>query len=339
MFLRQFKYLLAVVDEQHFGRAAERCNVTQPSLSVGIKQLEFEIGVPIFLRGRGQRFHGLTPEGDKVVKWARSVVGYCEAMRDEVAAMRNNLSGRLRMGAMPSMSPVLPFLLRLVRKQHPSVIMDVRFLGTDAMKTGLNNFSLDAALTYLDEAELGRRNTLKIYAEKLSLLVPDTEEFRSRESITWSDAAKLPLAMLRPSMHERRFVDSVFAKVGAQPAARVELEFILHLMFQVQMGGLCTIIPEHFTRTPGLHRGTKALELVDPVVSQEVGLFWAEGEIMTPMANILVTAVKDLNKRGGLDAILQEPVPHLEENVASAPSSAPQEFDLLLQTTADKQRK
>ena len=306
MFLRQFKYLVAVVEEEHFGRAAQKCNVTQPSLSCGIKQLELEIGVPIFLRGRGQRFCGLTPEGDRVAKWARSVIANCEAMRDEVAAMQKNLHGRLRMGAMPSMSPVLPLLLQMVRDQHPNVAMDVQFLGNEAMKAGLNNFSLDVALTYLDKAELGRRNTLKIYNEKLSLLVPDTEEFRGREEISWSDAADLPLAMLRTGMHERRFVDAVFERAGKSPAPRVESESILHLMFQVQFAMLCTIIPSHFINMPGLHRGTRALRLVDPIVSQDVCLFWAEGEIMTPMAATLVSAVKTMNKLGGLEARLND---------------------------------
>ena len=77
-------------------------------------------------------------------------------------------------------------------------------------------------------------------------------------------------------------------------------------MFQVQFAGLCTIIPSHFTVMPGLHKGTKALRLVAPVASQDVCLFWAEGEIMTPMAATLVAAVKKLNKLGGLDARLNE---------------------------------
>ncbi|WP_245479448.1 LysR family transcriptional regulator [Hansschlegelia zhihuaiae] len=306
MFLRQFKYLVAVVEERHFGRAAQKCNVTQPSLSCGIKQLELEIGVPIFLRGRGQRFCGLTPEGDRVAKWARNVIANCEAMRDEVSAMQKNLHGRLRMGAMPSMSPVLPLLLQMVREQHPNVAMDVQFIGNDAMKTGLNNFSLDVALTYFDRAELGRRNTLKIYTEELSLLVPDTPEFAGRTDISWKEAADLPLAMLRSGIHERRFVDQVFESVDRAPMPKVESESILHLMFQVQFAGLCTIIPSHFTVMPGLHKGTRALRLVDPIVSQDVCLFWAEGEIMTPMAATLVAAVKKLNKLGGLDARLNE---------------------------------
>jgi DNA-binding transcriptional LysR family regulator len=300
MFLRQFRYLVAVAEERHFGRAAQRCNVTQPSLSSGIKQLELELGVPIFLRGRGQRFHGLTAEGDHVAKWARAVLAYCDAMRKEVAMMKNNLTGHLRLGAMPSMSPVLPSLLQNFRSKYPDVRVDVQFIGNEAMKLGLNNFSLDVALTYLDKADLGRKNTLPIYTEQLSLLVPDRERFQRHKTITWKDAAQLPLAMLRPSMHERRFVDRVFASIKRTPVPRVESESILHLMFQVQFTELCTIIPSHFAHAPGLHRGTRALPLVDPIVSQEVGLFWAEGEIVLPMANAFVAIVKRLNKSGEL---------------------------------------
>src|SRR5690349_5266348 len=103
MFIRQFRYLVAVTEERHFGRAAQRCNVTQPSLSSGIKQLELELGVPIFLRGRGQRFHGLTAEGERIAAFARGILSYCNAMRQEIAMMQNDLQGNLRMGAMPSM--------------------------------------------------------------------------------------------------------------------------------------------------------------------------------------------------------------------------------------------
>ena len=309
MFLRQFKYLVAVAEERHFGRAARRCNVTQPSLSSGIKQLELELGVPIFLRGRGQRFHGLTAEGDRVAKWARRIIADSDAMRDEIAEMRNNLQGNLRLGAMPSMSPVLPVVLKMVRERYPGVRVDVQFTGNEAMRLGLSNFSLDAAIYYLDDDDLGRQNTLPIYVEKLSLLVPDNEQFRGRTSITWREAAELPLAMLRPSMHERRFVDQVFARLGVQPEPRVESESILHLMFQVQYGELATIIPQHFARMPGLHPGTRALSLVEPVASQQVGLFWVEGDIITPMAGVMVAIIKGLNKSGELRARLGESIP------------------------------
>lgn len=300
MFLRQFKYLVAVAEEEHFGRAAARCHVTQPSLSSGIKQLELELGVPIFLRGRGQRFRGLTAEGERVAKWARLIISHCDAMRDEIDSMQDDLKGNLRMGAMPSMSPVLPVLLQMVRQRYPGVRIDVQFIGNEAMKLGLDNFTLDVAITYTDYADLGRRNMLPMYTERMSLLVPDNDAFKDRTSLTWKEAADLPLAMLRPTMHERRFVDEAFAKTGCKVNPRVESESILHLMFQVQFTELCTVIPSHFKTMPGLHQGTKALDLVDPVVSQEVGIFWGEGETMMPMASAMISIVKSLNKSGEL---------------------------------------
>lgn len=319
MYIRQFQYLVAVAEERHFGRAADRCNVTQPSLSSGIKQIELELGVPIFMRGRGQRFRGLTAEGERIAKWARAVLAHCDGMRKEISVMRQDLTGNLRMGAMPSMSPVLPFLLQAFRERHPGVRVDVQFIGNEAMKLGLNNFSLDVALTYLDKADMGRKNTLPIYTEQMSLLVPDRPEYRHLSSITWKETAQLPLAMLRPSMHERRFVDQVFATVGCAPEARVESESILHLMFQVQFTELCTIIPSHFVQAPGLHPGTRALPLVHPVATQEVGLFWAEGDVVFPMADAFVTVVRKLNKGGELRRRLAgDHAAHLDQQPAPA---------------------
>jgi len=141
-------------------------------------------------------------------------------------------------------------------------------------------------------------------------------EFRERNKITWKEAAQLPLAMLRPSMHERRFVDQVFKSVGYSPVAKVESESILHLMFQVQFAELCTIIPSHFAHAPGLHRGTRALALVDPVVTQEVGLFWAEGEIVLPMANAFVTIVQKLSKTGDIRRRLEGDYPPVYDGTA-----------------------
>lgn len=301
MFLKQFKYLIAVAEERHFGRAAERCHVTQPSLSSGIKLLELEIGAPIFLRGRGQRVRGLTAEGERVARWARCVVANCDAMRDEIASMTNNLHGRLRIGAMPSVSPVLPCLLSRVRELHPGIVTEVVFIGNESMRSGLNEFSLDVAFTYLENTDMGRSNSTPLYSEQLSLLVPDKESFRGRTSITWQEASELPLAMLLPNLHERAFVDQIFARAGcAAPKPKVESQSLLHLMFQVQYSELCTIIPSHFTKMPGLHVGTRALDLVDPVASHDVALFWAEGETMMPMAKALVSAIRRMKKAGEL---------------------------------------
>ena len=173
------------------------CHSSQ-ALSSGIKQLELELGVAIFLRGRGQRFLGLTAEGERVAKWARRITAHCDAMKDELDTLKGDLKGSIRVGAMPSMSPVLPTLISMLRERHPGINADVHFLGIEEMKLGLNKFSLDVGITYLDHEDLGRLNTLPIFPENISLLVPDTDEFKDRTSITWREVADLPLAMLRP---------------------------------------------------------------------------------------------------------------------------------------------
>jgi DNA-binding transcriptional LysR family regulator len=306
MYLRQFQYLIAVAEEKHFGRAASRCNATQPSLSNGIKQLELELGTPIFLRGRGQRLHGLTPEGERVAKWARLIVSHCEAMRDDVKQMRGHLNGDLRIGAMPSISPVLPMVLQLVTAKYPGVKISVNFIGQDAMKVGLDTFTLDVAISYIDIPS-ERRNMLPIYTEKLSLLVPDDEQFCGMTEISWGEASQLPLGLLKPSTQERTFVDQAFKKAKVEsPVPKVESESILHLMFQVQFANLCTIIPSHFRRFPGLHPGTKALNLVDPVLSREVGLFWADTDMAVPMATIMIATIKQMNRTRELRTMLEQ---------------------------------
>jgi len=96
----KLELLLALARERHFGRAAEACNVTQPTLSAGIKQLEDTLGV--LLVNRQSRFHGFTPEGERVLDWSRRIVGDMRAMRDEIRALRRGeLTGHLRIAAVP----------------------------------------------------------------------------------------------------------------------------------------------------------------------------------------------------------------------------------------------
>ena len=88
MDIRQLQYLAALAREKHFTRAAKACNVTQPTLSGRIRQLEQELGVPIV--ERGQRFHGLTPEGERVLKWAHAILDNWGSLQQEIAKLRNS---------------------------------------------------------------------------------------------------------------------------------------------------------------------------------------------------------------------------------------------------------
>src|SRR4029453_15152078 len=110
-------FILALARERHFGRAAEACGVTQPTLSAGVKQLEEQMGV--LLVNRGSRFQSFTPEGERVLDWARRIVGDSRAMRQELEALRPGLTGRLRIAAFPPPLGMGGSLTTPFRMRHP----------------------------------------------------------------------------------------------------------------------------------------------------------------------------------------------------------------------------
>jgi len=115
--IERLEFILALARERHFGRAAQFCNVSQQTLSAGVKQLEERLGV--MLVQRGSRFQGFTPEGERVLEWARRIVGDARAMRQEVASLRRGLSGMLRLAAIPTATPVVAFADNTVPDASP----------------------------------------------------------------------------------------------------------------------------------------------------------------------------------------------------------------------------
>src|SRR5437764_2969651 len=117
--LDKLEYLIALSRERHFGRAAETCGVTQPTLSAGIKQLEETLGV--LLVQRGSRFLGFTPEGERTLEWARRIVGDSRAMREEINALKEGLSGEIAIAAIPTVLGIIASLTTPFRAKHPNV--------------------------------------------------------------------------------------------------------------------------------------------------------------------------------------------------------------------------
>jgi DNA-binding transcriptional LysR family regulator len=108
MIVRYLDYLVALARERHFARAAAACNVTQPTRSAGIKQLEESLGVLIV--ERRQRFVGFTPEGERVLAWAQRVLADYGGLTQELSELRDGLAGQLRIGAIPVSLPALALL-------------------------------------------------------------------------------------------------------------------------------------------------------------------------------------------------------------------------------------
>jgi len=150
----KLEMLLALAREQHFGRAAEACGITQPTLSAGLKQLEDTLGV--LLVNRQSRFIGFTPEGQRVLDWARRIVADSRAMRQELRALKDGLVGHLRLAAIPTALPIIAALTTPLRIKHPDLVFTALSRTSIDVLTLLENLEIDAGLTYIDNEPLGR---------------------------------------------------------------------------------------------------------------------------------------------------------------------------------------
>ena len=296
MDIRQLQYLAALAREKHFTRAAQACNITQPTLSGRIRQLEQELGVPLL--ERGQRYIGLTPEGERVLKWAHTILDNWNALQSElqqIKGKKGQLVGRMVLGVIPSALPKASLLTQAMHKQHPAVDFTILSHSSEEIIRALNDFSIEAGITYLDNEPVEGLLQAELYRENYCLFVSSDNELAARPSVTWFEAAQQPLCLLTPNMQNRRIIDRAFAAAKVQPTARLETNSIMNLISSVRSMGLCSIMPDYFRNALGALEGVVAVPLAEPTVSHKVGLVAVDREPLSPLIAALFASAKTLS--------------------------------------------
>jgi DNA-binding transcriptional LysR family regulator len=286
----KLEYLLALARERHFGRAAEACGVSQPTLSVGIKQLEASLGV--LLVQRGSRFMGLTPEGERTIDWARRIVGDSHAMRQEIAALRHGLTGRLRIAAVPTALAMVAALTTPFRARHPDVQFTVLSRTSIEILALLENFQIDAGLTYLDNEPLGRVNTVPLYRESYRLLTAADAPLGDQKVVTWAQVTKVPLCLLTPDMQNRRIIEGLLRSAGGTPEATLESNSMIVLFAHVRTGRWASIMPAKLAETLGLTDTIRGIPIIEPEATHTIGLVLPMREPMTPLTAALASEAR-----------------------------------------------
>jgi len=187
----KLELLLALAKERHFGRAAEACGVTQPTMSTSLKQLEEILGV--MLVQRGSRFQGFTPEGERVLDWARRIVGDARAMRQEINTLKDGLSGEIAIAAIPTALGMVASLTTPFRARHPNVRFRIVSCTSITALALLENLEVDAALTYIENEPIGKARSIPLYSESYYLLTSPDGMFGDREQVTWKEVGQVPL--------------------------------------------------------------------------------------------------------------------------------------------------
>ncbi|MDI3407020.1 LysR family transcriptional regulator [Streptomyces cavernicola] len=303
MLLRQLEYLSALSREGHFGRAAEVCHVSQPALSAGIRKLEAELGVQIVQRG--QRFEGFTPEGKEVLQWAHRMLAEQGALRHTLASMRGGLAGVLRIGAVPTALTIASLLTAPLREKHERVRFSLESMSSREIVSRLNDFEIDAGMTYVDGEPLGKVRVVPLYRERYVFLTPLDGRFGGRDEIGWAEAALAPLCMLTPVMQNRRILDACFAEAGALVSPVVETDTVEAIYAHVTSMRLSSVIPHAWLHNYGVPDGTRVLPLPRPTGSCHVGLVLADRAPESMLARALVETAREVDLHGALDETLR----------------------------------
>ena len=293
----KLEMLLALAREQHFGRAAEFCGITQPSLSAGLRQLEDSLGV--LLVQRQSRFLGFTPEGLRVLDWARRIVGDTRAMREEIRALRTGLAGHLRLAAVPTALPIVAALTTPLHVAHKEVGFTILSRTSIEILTMLENLEIDAGLSYVDNEPLGRVRTVPLYHEHYRLLVSETARLGQRDRVTWAEVGQIPLCLLTPDMQNRRIIDRRLREAGIDAAPTLQSNSMVVLFSHVRTGRWASVMPAVLPEAMGIGAPIRAIPIEEPEVPPRIGLIYPHREPLPPLTAALVTEARRLGRTWG----------------------------------------
>ncbi|WP_339373637.1 MULTISPECIES: LysR family transcriptional regulator [unclassified Xenorhabdus] len=239
--IKQLFYLIALDKTQHFGQAAEMCHVTQPTLSMRLRNLEKELDV--ILIKRSSRFEGFTEEGEKILKWAKTMQSAYEGLQAEAANFRQQLLGQLRIGIVPltNIEPML--MLQHLSETFTEIRFQVSSGHSEKIIDDLNSNRLDIGICYLEKADTHQHDIYSLKKTKLGLLFNRTQFTPATPTVTWEMVATLPLALISQANYFRQSIDLAFQRYNLQPKIILESDSTLHLIQSVNSGFCSSIIP------------------------------------------------------------------------------------------------
>lgn len=279
--LSSLRYLVALNEHKHFGRAAQACHITQPALSNALRALESEFGVVIVRRDRN--FAGLTPEGERVLASAQTMLREHAILQQDLKSETHVPRGPLRMGAVPTAVPILARFAAMLQSRHSGIVPIVLSMSSMDLENGLADLSLDLALGYTER--LACRDTRLLtypqYTEHYFLLrraaKPHARGLVIGPKATWADVAALPLCLLTPDMHNRTIVDAALTTAGLSVRPAMETNSILTMALSVVAGAVSSVLPGALVDAVRGYGQLEALPLSEPEVRTPIGFMSHSG--------------------------------------------------------------
>ncbi|QSQ27559.1 LysR family transcriptional regulator [Pyxidicoccus parkwayensis] len=286
MELRHLRYFSAVADTLHFGRAARRVHVSQPTLSQQIRQLEEELGTPLFERARaGVR---LTQAGEMFRTYASRALEDVNAGVSAVGALRGLTTGALRVGYPPSMRGIVVPALAAVLRKHRGLALSAEEVVVRRLERRLADGKLDVGLGYAP-ARLADLDAEPVFDSRLTLVVARGHALAGAESVGVKQLVEEPFALLSRGLRVRARVDAYFAAMRLAPRVALESNAVGTVLAIVRAGLAVTVLPE-----PRLGDAERlVVKRLSPAPRSELAaLLWRKGAVRTPAAELFAAEVR-----------------------------------------------
>lgn len=268
---RLLAYFLAVCEELHFTKAAEKLGISQPTLSQQIRLLESQLGTPLFQRIGKKVF--VTDAGEILYKHSRTIFHELDQAKAAINEIRGMQRGRLRIGC--SGNHLLTAAVLAFHARYPHIELSVTDLATEETKEGLMSNQLDLGVVFLpDEEEHLQR--IPLYNERLQLIVSSKHPLANAEAIRLRDLGQLPLAMLQKKYYVRQLIDDCAQRIGFPLKPALELDTLESLLQMARNNLSGAILPESYFKSISADSDFRAIPILDPIPQKEVGIVYSK---------------------------------------------------------------
>jgi LysR family hydrogen peroxide-inducible transcriptional activator len=298
--LRDLRYLVALADERHFGKAAERCFVSQPTLSAQVRKLEEYLGVALV--ERQPRRVSLTPAGEKIVERARKLLQEADAIVELARSDRDPLAGTLKLALIPTVGPyLLPHVARRLKRSLPRLRLLLYEYQTAPLIDKLRAGEIDMGVLALPIA-LDGLEAAPLYDEPFTLAVPAEHPLAARERVRVEDLAGETLLLLEDGHCLRDQALEVCGRVGTHEEQDYRATSLETLRQMVAAGHGVTLLPELAAESPvGSARGLRVKPFVRPAPARTIGAVWRKsstrGRAIDAIAQTIRTTIRQETKR------------------------------------------
>ncbi|MEM9603728.1 MAG: LysR family transcriptional regulator [Pseudomonadota bacterium] len=283
--LRDLEFLTALARRKHFARAAEDCGVSQPAFSMRLRKIEDNLSVALVKRGN--RFQGFTAEGEALLRRAYKIMDDLKSIEQDIRSAQGDIAGSLAIGAIPTAVVYAVKAIKALQSRHPNLAVTLHTATALGVQHGVDTGQFDAGFIYSDALS----NTLHcidpLYQERYLLLAHEDLLKATSDTVTWAEAATIPLCLLAPGMQNRQIIDKVFRDQGLSPKVTVESSGFFASVALAREGAHATIVPEHLGGTFARMTSLTARALVAPELDMAVCLMTRARELGAPAVDAL----------------------------------------------------